>query len=158
ISDQVRFRGQAMHITAWSRRFLFRDEQLLQPVGSLSGGELARVHIARVMLEPADVLILDEPTNDLDIPTLEVLEEALEDFPGALILVTHDRAMLDRLATEVLALDGRGGSGLYAGIDQALAAQRRSEEPARARKPAAASAGPAQSGASTSAAATTAAP
>jgi ATP-binding cassette subfamily F protein uup len=126
VSDQVRFRGQAMHITAWSRRFLFRDEQLLQPVGSLSGGELARVHIARIMLEPADVLVLDEPTNDLDIPTLEVLEEALEDFPGGLILVTHDRAMLDRLAQEVLWLDGAGGSGVVAGVDQAVAAQSRS--------------------------------
>ena len=121
VSDQVRFRGQAMHITAWSRRFLFRDEQLPQPVKSLSGGELARVHIARIMLEPADVLVLDEPTNDLDIPTLEVLEEALEDFPGALILVTHDRAMLGRLATEVLALDGRGGAKSYADLDQAIA-------------------------------------
>jgi ATP-binding cassette subfamily F protein uup len=130
VSDQVRFRGQAMHITAWSRRFLFRDEQLLQPVGALSGGELARVHIARIMLEPADVLVLDEPTNDLDIPTLEVLEEALEDFSGALILVTHDRAMLDRLANQVLWLDGRGGGGvkLLASVDQAIAAQQALEE------------------------------
>ncbi|MBY0262650.1 MAG: ABC-F family ATP-binding cassette domain-containing protein, partial [Phycisphaerales bacterium] len=126
VSDQVRFRGQAMHITAWSRRFLFRDDQLLQPVGALSGGELARVHIARIMLEPADVLVLDEPTNDLDIPTLEVLEEALEDFPGGLILVTHDRAMLDRLAQEVLWLDGQGGSGTVASLEQALAAQSKS--------------------------------
>ena len=126
VSDQVRFRGQAMHITAWSRRFLFRDDQLLQPVGALSGGELARVHIARIMLEPADVLVLDEPTNDLDIPTLEVLEEALEDFPGGLILVTHDRAMLDRLAQEVLWLDGQGGSGVVASLEQALTAQSRS--------------------------------
>lgn len=118
----VTYRGQDMHITAWSRRFLFRDEQLEQPVRSLSGGELARIHIARIMLEEADVLVLDEPTNDLDIPTLETLEEALEDFPGALILVTHDRAMLDRLATEVLALDGNGGAGVFATVDQALAA------------------------------------
>ncbi len=123
VGDQVRFQGMAMHITAWSRRFLFRDEQLVQPVGSLSGGELARVHIARIMLEPADVLVLDEPTNDLDIPTLEVLEEALEDFPGALVLVTHDRAMLGRLATEVLSLDGKGGAKMFAHLDQALAAQ-----------------------------------
>jgi len=122
VSDQVRFRGSAMHITAWSRRFLFSDDQLEQPVGALSGGELARVHIARVMLEPADVLVLDEPTNDLDISTLEVLEEALEEFAGALVLVTHDRAMLERLATEILWLDGRGGVRLVASVDQALAA------------------------------------
>lgn len=120
ISDQVRFRDRPMHVTAWARRFLFRDEQLTQPVGSLSGGELARIHIARIMLEPADVLVLDEPTNDLDIPTLEILEESLEDFPGAVILVTHDRAMLGRLSTEILALDGRGGTRFYAGLDQAL--------------------------------------
>jgi ATP-binding cassette subfamily F protein uup len=74
------------------------------------------------MLEPADVLVLDEPTNDLDIPTLEMLEEALEEFPGALVLVTHDRAMLNRLATEVLSLDGQGGCGLFASLDQALGA------------------------------------
>ncbi len=122
VGGVVRFRGQALHITAWSRRFLFRDEQLVQPVSSLSGGELARIHIARIMLEPADVLVLDEPTNDLDIPTLETLEEALEDFPGALVLVTHDRAMLDRLATEVLSLDGNGNAAMFASLDQALTA------------------------------------
>lgn len=125
VSDQVRFRGQAMHVTAWSRRFLFKDAQLAQPVSSLSGGELARIHIARIMLEPADVLVLDEPTNDLDIPTLEAMEEALEDFPGALVLVTHDRAMLDRLATDVLALDGRGGSAMVASVEQAVALEKR---------------------------------
>ncbi len=144
VSDQVRFRGQAMHVTAWSRRFLFRDEQLAQPVKSLSGGELARVHIARIMLEPADVLVLDEPTNDLDIPTLETLEESLEDFPGALLLVTHDRAMLGRLATEILALDGRGNARSFATLDQALAAGAGSE-PARPSSPA--EAGPASPGA-----------
>ncbi len=132
VSDRVVFQGQSMHITGWSRRFLFRDEQLLQPVGSLSGGELARVHIARIMLEPADVLVLDEPTNDLDIPTLQVLEEALEDFPGALVLVTHDRAMLGRLATEVLWLDGKGNAKTFAHLDQALAAQAEAEKAALA--------------------------
>jgi len=79
------------------------------PVGDLSGGQQARILIARLMLQPADLLILDEPTNDLDIPSLEVLEESLDDFPGALVLVTHDRFMLDRVSTELLALDGKGG-------------------------------------------------
>jgi ATP-binding cassette subfamily F protein uup len=125
VSDQVRYRGQAMHIKTWSRRFLFRDEQLDQPIQSLSGGELARIHIARLMLAPADVLVLDEPTNDLDIPTLETLEEAMESFPGAIILVTHDRAMLERLATEVLALDGRGAWAMHASLGQAEAWRRR---------------------------------
>ena len=130
VSDLVRYRGQPMHITAWSRRFLFRDEQLDQPIQSLSGGELARVHIARLMLAQADVLVLDEPTNDLDIPTLETLEEAIESFPGAVILVTHDRAMLERLTTGVLALDGRGGWALHATLDQASAWRRTRDQAA----------------------------
>ncbi len=84
------------------------------PVGRLSGGEQARALIARLMLQPADLLLLDEPTNDLDIPTLEILEESLSEFPGALVLVTHDRFMLDRICTVVLGLDGEGGSGVFA--------------------------------------------
>ena len=121
--DHVNFRGQSIHVTGWARRFLFQDTQLDQPVASLSGGELARVHIARIMLQPSDVLVLDEPTNDLDIPTLEILEEALEDYPGAIVLVTHDRAMLERLSTEVLALDGSGGASLHASVEHAIRAR-----------------------------------
>ncbi len=102
--EKVRFRDTEMHIKSWSRRFLFRDEQLLQAVSMLSGGELARAHVARMMLESADMLVLDEPTNDLDIPTLEVLEEAISTFPGATLLVTHDRAMLESLATRIVVL------------------------------------------------------
>jgi ATP-binding cassette subfamily F protein uup len=92
---------------------MFRAEQLDTPVGRLSGGEQARALIARLMLEPADVLLFDEPTNDLDIPTLEVLEESLLEFPGALVLVTHDRYLLDRVSTQILALDGAGGATTY---------------------------------------------
>lgn len=121
--DRVTFRDRTMHITAWSRRFLFRDDQLVQPLSSLSGGELARAHIARLMLEPADVLILDEPTNDLDISTLEVLEDSVESFPGAVLLVTHDRAMLERLATSIVVLGGSAGAARQvASLAQALAA------------------------------------
>jgi ATP-binding cassette subfamily F protein uup len=109
-SDAVIYRGRTLHINTWARKFLFRAEQLKQPVRSLSGGEQARIHIARLMLEPADVLVLDEPTNDLDIPSLEVLEESLEEFPGAVVLVTHDRAMLARLSTHILAI-GFGENG-----------------------------------------------
>ncbi len=116
--DSVLYRGRTIHVNGWAKRFLFREEQLVQPVGSLSGGERARVHIARLMLEEADVLMLDEPTNDLDIPTLEVLEESLTDFPGALILVTHDRYLMDRVSTHVLGLDGDGGGKLYADLVQ----------------------------------------
>jgi len=110
-ADSVIYRGKLVHVNTWAQRFLFNQEQMKSPVRALSGGEQARIHIARLMLEPADVLVLDEPTNDLDIASLEVLEDSLEDFPGAIVLVTHDRAMLARLATQVLALDGRGGGG-----------------------------------------------
>jgi ATP-binding cassette subfamily F protein uup len=123
LGDKVRFRDSEMHVTAWSRRFLFRDEQLLQQVSMLSGGELARAHVARMMLEPADVLVLDEPTNDLDIPTLEVLEDAVEGFGGATLLVTHDRAMLDRLASRIVVLGAPDGiPRIVASLPQALRA------------------------------------
>ena len=117
-TDSVLYNGELIHISAWARRFLFRYEQLDRPVGELSGGEQARVLIARLMLTPADVLILDEPTNDLDIPSLEVLEASLEEFPGALVLVTHDRYMLDRLSTDILGIDGFGGHGIFTDYEQ----------------------------------------
>ena len=112
--DTVIYRDRPIHVAGWAKRFLFDSGQLERPVSSLSGGEQARVLIARLMLQPADLLLLDEPTNDLDIPTLEVLEDSLTDFPGALVLVTHDRFLLDRVSTAVLGLDGRGGAELYA--------------------------------------------
>ncbi len=117
-TDAVLFRGRSMHVAAWAKRFLFRAEQLDVPVGRLSGGEQARVLIARLMREPADLLVLDEPTNDLDIATLEVLEDSLADFDGGLVLVTHDRFMLERVATVVLALDGEGGTEAFADYAQ----------------------------------------
>jgi ATP-binding cassette subfamily F protein uup len=113
-SDSVIYQDRVIHVASWAARFLFSGEQLNQPVGRLSGGERARVLIAKLMLQPADVLLLDEPTNDLDIPTLEVLEESLLEFRGALVLVTHDRYMLDRVSTTVLGLDGQGGAGRFA--------------------------------------------
>jgi ATP-binding cassette subfamily F protein uup len=112
--DTVIFRDRPMHVAGWAKRFLFDGGQLDRPIASLSGGEQARVLIARLMLQPADLLLLDEPTNDLDIPTLEVLEDSLTDFPGALVLVTHDRYLLDRVSTGVLGLDGQGGAQFYA--------------------------------------------
>jgi ATP-binding cassette subfamily F protein uup len=116
--ETVVFRGQAMHVSGWGRRFLFRTEQLDMQVSDLSGGEQARILIAAMMLQPADLLILDEPTNDLDIPSLEVLEESLADFPGALVLVTHDRYLLESLSTELLALDGAGNARALADLSQ----------------------------------------
>ena len=117
-SDSVIYRGRPIHVAGWASRFLFRQDQLDLAVGKLSGGEQARVLIARMMLEPADVLLLDEPTNDLDIPTLEVLEDSLLDFSGALVLVTHDRYLLDRVSTIIVGLDGRGGAGVFADCAQ----------------------------------------
>ena len=116
--DSVIWEGRAVHVSGWAKRFLFRGEQLDTPVGRLSGGEQARAVLARLMLEPADLLLLDEPTNDLDIDTLDVLEESLLKFPGALVLVTHDRYLLDRVCTRILALDGPGSAMSYADYGQ----------------------------------------
>jgi ATP-binding cassette subfamily F protein uup len=117
-SDAVVFGGQEYHVAGWARRFLFTAEQLSLSFESLSGGEQARAILARLMRETADVLILDEPTNDLDIPTLEVLEEALLEFPGALILVTHDRYLIDRVCQVIVGLSGYGDSALFADHQQ----------------------------------------
>jgi ATP-binding cassette subfamily F protein uup len=116
--DGVIYQGRTVHVASWAARFLFTGDQLNQPVKNLSGGEKARVLIAKLMLEPADVLLLDEPTNDLDIPTLEILEENLLEFPGALVLVTHDRYLLNRVSSTVLGLDGRGHTGRFADYAQ----------------------------------------
>jgi len=116
--DSVIYQDRVIHVASWAARFLFDGQQLNQPVGSLSGGERARVLIAKLMLQAADVLLLDEPTNDLDIPTLEILEESLLEFRGALVLVTHDRYMLDRVSTIVLGLDGLGHAARFADYSQ----------------------------------------
>ncbi len=116
--DTVIYRDRSVHVVSWAKRFLFRTEQLETQVSRLSGGERARIVLARLMLQPADLLVLDEPTNDLDIPTLEVLEESLLEFPGALVLVTHDRHLIDRVSTAILALDGSGGSERFADYSQ----------------------------------------
>jgi len=116
--DAVVYQDRSVHIVSWAKRFLFKPEQLDLPVSRLSGGEQARLLIARLMLQPADLLILDEPTNDLDIPTLDVLEDSLLEFPGALVLVTHDRWLLDRVSTMLLALDGQGNAEWFADYAQ----------------------------------------
>jgi ATP-binding cassette subfamily F protein uup len=117
-SDSVVYQGRVVHVASYAAKFLFTSEQLNQPIERLSGGERARVLIAKLMLEPADVLLLDEPTNDLDIATLEILEESLLEYTGALVLVTHDRYMLDRVSTIVLGLDGLGNAETFADYSQ----------------------------------------
>ncbi len=133
-SDAVVYQDRVVHVASYAARFLFTGEQLNQPVERLSGGERARVLIARLMLQPADVLILDEPTNDLGIPTLEILEEALLEFAGALVLVTHDRYLLDRVTNTVLGLDGRGNAVLFADYIQWEEWRARSEAPSEVRE------------------------
>jgi ATP-binding cassette subfamily F protein uup len=116
--DYVLFRGQPIHVNGWCKRFLFSPDLLDMEIGRLSGGERARISIAHLMLQPADLLLLDEPTNDLDIPTLETLEESLLEFPGALILITHDRCMLDRICNSLLALGDPERAQLYPDYEQ----------------------------------------
>lgn len=116
--DYVFYKGSPIHVASWASRFLFEKIQLEMPLRKLSGGEQSRVLIARLMLKPADLLLLDEPTNDLDIASLEVLEQSLEEFPGALVLVTHDRYLLDRVSRQILALDGKGRAEYFADLDQ----------------------------------------
>jgi ATP-binding cassette subfamily F protein uup len=117
-SDSVIYRDRVIHVAVWAAKFLFTGEDLNRPVGKFSGGERARILIAQLMVQPADVLLLDEPTNDLDIPTLEILEESLLEYPGALVLVTHDRYMLDRVSTIVIGLDGMGAAERFADYSQ----------------------------------------
>ncbi|MBT4285976.1 MAG: ABC-F family ATP-binding cassette domain-containing protein [Deltaproteobacteria bacterium] len=119
-SDSVVHQGRSIHVVSWAKRFLFKADQLEMPVSQLSGGEQARILLSTIMLQPADLLLLDEPTNDLDISTLEILEECIADFPGAVVLVTHDRYLLDRLTTNVVGFNGDGTAQIFADYDQWL--------------------------------------
>lgn len=130
--DTVSYLGRATHIIPWARRFGFRPDQLDLRVGDLSGGEQARVLMALMIREPVDVLFLDEPTNDLDISSVELLEEALDEFPGAVVLITHDRHMLDRLCTELVGLHGDGAWGSYGSVEQWLLTDAERQEARRA--------------------------
>lgn len=127
VSDTVYYRDREVHVTTWAKMFLFTPQQLKVSVGDLSGGEQARIMIADLMRQPADLIILDEPTNDLDIYSLEVLEQSLSEFPGAVLLVTHDRFMLERIATQLVGLDGKGEAKHFASLTQWQNAQTKTE-------------------------------
>lgn len=116
--DSILYRDRSMHVVTWAQKFLFRSDQLDTPVNNLSGGEKARIFIADLMRQPADILLLDEPTNDLDIPSMEVLEESLLEFPGSVVLVTHDRYLLNRVCDVVLGFDGQGRVTAFADYEQ----------------------------------------
>lgn len=123
--DFVSFRGTEIHVNGWCKRFLFSPDLLKMPLGSFSGGERARISIAHLMLQPMDILLLDEPTNDLDIPTLETLEQSLLEFPGAIVLITHDRCMIDRICNSVLSLGDFGKIEIFADYAQWKAASQK---------------------------------
>ena len=114
-ADQVMVRGQPRHVVGYLKDFLFDERQVRAPVRSLSGGEKARLLLARLMARPSNVLVLDEPTNDLDIETLDLLQELLDDYDGTVLLVSHDRDFLDRVATTTIAMEGDGQATAYAG-------------------------------------------
>lgn len=121
-NDYVTYREQRIHVNGWAKKFLLSPDRLALPVRYLSGGERARIQIAKLMLEPADILFLDEPTNDLDITTLEVIEESLLEFMGAVVLISHDRHFMDRLCTQVIGLGKNNEHSIFADYTQWLSA------------------------------------
>ena len=142
-SDQVIVRGRPKHVVGYLKDFLFDERQARGPVKALSGGEKARLLLARIMARTSNLLVLDEPTNDLDVETLDLLQELISDFDGTVLLVSHDRDFLDRVATTTIAMEGDGKATVYSGGWTDYLAQRGprtlAERPAaKARKPAAA--------------------
>jgi ATP-binding cassette subfamily F protein uup len=114
-SDQVMVRGEPRHVVAYLKDFLFDEAQARAPIGSLSGGERARLLLARIMARPSNLLVFDEPTNDLDVETLDLLQDVLGDYDGTVLLVSHDRDFIDRVATTTVAFEGDGRVTVYAG-------------------------------------------
>jgi ATP-binding cassette subfamily F protein uup len=126
-ADQVMVRGTPRHVVGYLRDFLFDEAQARAPVRALSGGERARLLLARLMARESNLLVLDEPTNDLDIETLDLLQELLDGYEGTVLLVSHDRDFLDRVATTTVAMEGDGRATVYAGGWSDYVAQRGSE-------------------------------
>jgi ATP-binding cassette subfamily F protein uup len=129
-ADQVMVRGTPRHVVGYLKDFLFDESQARAPVRALSGGEKARLLLARLMARPSNLLVLDEPTNDLDVETLDLLQEVLDDYDGTVLLVSHDRDFLDRVATTTVALSGNGRATVYAGGWSDYIAQRGADAPA----------------------------
>lgn len=128
-SDYIIFKDQSVHVASYASRFLFPSEKIQLKISQLSGGEQARLLIAKLLLRPADVLILDEPTNDLDIDTIEILEETLKQFNGLVVLVSHDRYFLDKLCSTYISLEDHGHWSQYADIHQWLKNLNKEEMP-----------------------------
>jgi ATP-binding cassette subfamily F protein uup len=114
-ADQVMVRGQPKNVVGYLKEFLFDEAQARAPIGSLSGGERARLLLARIMAKASNVLVLDEPTNDLDVETLDLLQDILGDYDGTVLLVSHDRDFIDRVASTTIAMEGNGRATVYAG-------------------------------------------
>jgi ATP-binding cassette subfamily F protein uup len=134
--DTVTINGNSKHILSYLKDFLFLPETARAPAKMLSGGERARLLLAKLFLQPANLLVMDEPTNDLDIETIELLEERLLQFEGTLLLVSHDRAFLNNVVTGTLALDGEGGITEYAGgCDQWLSDRELAKNMSNSKKP-----------------------
>jgi ATP-binding cassette subfamily F protein uup len=133
--DQVVVNGRARHVASYMKDFLFQPEQARSPVSVLSGGERGRLMLARALAKPSNLLVLDEPTNDLDLETLDLLQELLADYQGTLLLVSHDRDFLDRVVTSTIAPDGSGRWIEYAGGYSDMIAQRKGAEPEKAARP-----------------------
>ena len=133
-SDQVMVRGQPRHVVAYLKDFLFDEAQARAPIGSLSGGERARLLLARIMAKPSNLLVLDEPTNDLDVETLDLLQDILGEYEGTVLLVSHDRDFIDRVATTTIAMEGDGRATVYAGGWTDYQAQRALSAPELAEK------------------------
>ncbi|MWD28877.1 ATP-binding cassette domain-containing protein [Aquicoccus sp. SCR17] len=134
-ADQVLVRGQPRHVVGYLKDFLFDEAQARAPVRSLSGGERARLLLAKLMARESNLLVLDEPTNDLDVETLDLLQELLDDYDGTVLLVSHDRDFLDRVASLTIAMEGDGKATVYAGGWSDYQAQRQADEPEAPAKP-----------------------
>ena len=132
--DSINYQGRTLHVVSWAKRFLFQPDQLDMPVSHLSGGEQARILIANLICRPADILLLDEPTNDLDISAIEVLEDSLLDFPGAIVLVSHDRAFLDNITGGIIGFSGQGTAEHFADYSQWLRAGQPQNKPRKKKK------------------------